>query len=166
MVTFRSQWLNYTMKPAKTSATMRCQAHKACYWQYHSVSSQIPREVRGPELLKSLSGRIAKNVSNVTKKRCKEWCKPTVRLLTTSGTKKAPPWLRDVLLLCTKTREVWCTESFQTGTYGRDKMVLALPFFSLTQGGGGMCEDGDGRDALPKWSDKYLLSIFSVWVLF
>ena len=42
VVTFCSQWLNYAIKPAKTSAKIRCQAHKACYWQYPSSGSQVP----------------------------------------------------------------------------------------------------------------------------
>lgn len=39
---FGSQWLNYAIKLAKSSAKIRCQAQKACCWQYPSSGSQVP----------------------------------------------------------------------------------------------------------------------------
>lgn len=119
-------------KPANTSAKTGCQAHTACYWQHHSSGSQVPSELQCPELLKSLSWRIVKSVSNVTKKRCKDWRKPNARLLATPGARKSAPWLSDTLLLCTEDTQTRCIEPFQKETYGKEKITPALPLFLLT----------------------------------
>lgn len=156
LVTFCSQWLNYATKPANTSAKIWCQAHTACYWQHHSSGSQVPSKLQCPELLKSLSWRIVKSVSNVTKKRCKDWRKPNARLLATPGARKSAPWLSDTLLLCIKKiHKALCIESSPKETYGKGKNNTSTAVI-LTDynGGGGVGDNGDGRASLTNWSKE------------